>query len=171
MAIPTLLHQLAQQIDGMKFQPISEHDLIEANQRQQFAEHNLRLEAIYLTDDEKQLIELLLDKGLPFDKHKPLLDAFLKGVLSDDNWQKYQHPSKQSINFQQWADYFEPDTQEQVLKNRYGITQSEPLEAIERLWVAIRHQSLPIIPFDSQGLKQLHQHLFSDIYQWAGQFR
>ena len=62
-----------------------------------------------------------------------------------------------------------------VLKNKLGITDKETLEQKEKELVlphlAFLHLN-PILTVPSaEGLKDIHQFLFSDLYSWAGQYR
>ena len=69
--------------------------------------------------------------------------------------------------------YFDPDSG--VLKNRFGITDAQLLEATEADLVASRSRELALKPlvgdFDLAHLKAIHRYLFGDIYEWAGQLR
>ena len=61
-----------------------------------------------------------------------------------------------------------------VLKNKWGITDREELEKVERKisfikTQDIREQQLSICSIEE--LKRIHQMLFSDLYDWAGKFR
>jgi cell filamentation protein len=62
-----------------------------------------------------------------------------------------------------------------VLKNRLGITDEAELEKAEAAFVATRCYELSQTPlkgnFDLAHLKAIHRHLFSDVYDWAGEFR
>lgn len=57
-----------------------------------------------------------------------------------------------------------------VLRNRLDIRDAPALEAAERELVA--HRILEPVPagdFDLAHLKAIHQHLFQDVYAWAGE--
>jgi fido (protein-threonine AMPylation protein) len=62
-----------------------------------------------------------------------------------------------------------------VLKNRFGITDAATLEATEADLVAARSRELSLAPlkgrFDLAQLQAIHQYLFGDMYEWAGQLR
>lgn len=66
------------------------------------------------------------------------------------------------------------DSETGVLRNRLGIRDGLTLELAERYLVGKRtQQGLPpeAERLDASGLKAIHQHLFQDIYDWAGTFR
>ncbi len=67
------------------------------------------------------------------------------------------------------------DPQSGILKNKFGLTDQASLDRAEADAVAVRSILLQGNPlkgdFDSQHLKQIHQYLFQDVYEWAGQFR
>lgn len=92
------------------------------------------------------------------DTKKRLIKQFNLGViLMDNNWDKY---IIEGTN---------------VLKNKLGITDKETLEQKEKELVlphlAFLHLN-PILTVPSaEGLKDIHQFLFSDLYSWAGQYR
>lgn len=69
--------------------------------------------------------------------------------------------------------YLDPETG--VLKNRLGIREEEELKAAEASLVAWRSYQLVEKPikghFDLNHLKAIHQHLFQDVYEWAGELR
>ncbi|MFW5500754.1 MULTISPECIES: Fic/DOC family protein [unclassified Maridesulfovibrio] len=59
-----------------------------------------------------------------------------------------------------------------VLKNKGGHETQEALDQFERLSVASRMmEDLPQGRLDYQHLKDIHSHLFQDVYDWAGQER
>jgi cell filamentation protein len=62
-----------------------------------------------------------------------------------------------------------------VLKNRLGITDQSTLEQAEADIVAVRSFELSQKPllghFDLAHLRAIHRHLFSDLYDWAGELR
>lgn len=59
-----------------------------------------------------------------------------------------------------------------VLKNKGDHETQEALDQFERLSVASRMmEDLPQGRFDYQHLKNIHQHIFQDVYDWAGQER
>lgn len=69
--------------------------------------------------------------------------------------------------------YTYPDTG--VLINKAGITNAVDLDAFEADATAIRMFELLENPvsgaFDVDHLKQIHRHLFQDVFDWAGEFR
>ena len=69
--------------------------------------------------------------------------------------------------------YLDPETG--VLKNKLGIGEEEELKAAEASLVAWRSYQLVEEPiqgrFDLDHLKAIHQHLFQDVYEWAGELR
>lgn len=69
--------------------------------------------------------------------------------------------------------YLDPETG--VLQNRLGIREEEELKAAEASLVAWRSYQLVENPiqgrFDLDHLKAIHQHLFQDVYEWAGELR
>ena len=69
--------------------------------------------------------------------------------------------------------YVDPETG--VLKNRLGITDEATLEESEAAYVAIKSFQLSQTPlkanFDIAHLQAIHRHLFSDVYEWAGELR
>ena len=62
-----------------------------------------------------------------------------------------------------------------ILRNKFGLHSQASLDRAEADAVALRSILLQGNPlkgnFDSQHLKQIHQYLFQDVYEWAGQFR
>jgi len=70
--------------------------------------------------------------------------------------------------------YLYPDTK--VLKNKFGITVGKDLRPIEAAFVAARRAEIaagfgPEKTFNAAYLIALHQHLFQDVYEWAGKTR
>ena len=67
------------------------------------------------------------------------------------------------------------DPQSGILRNKFGLNDQASLDRAEADAVALRSILLQGNPlkgdFDSQHLKQVHQYLFQDVYEWAGQFR
>ena len=67
------------------------------------------------------------------------------------------------------------DPQSGILRNKFGLNDQASLDRAEANAVAVRSilfQGNPLKgDFDSQHLKQVHQYLFQDVYEWAGQFR
>lgn len=70
----------------------------------------------------------------------------------------------------EWEDYFQPGTNQKVLKNKLGITDPKKLESVENQ-ITSNKQISKKIPLTFEGLKEIHQQLFSDIYDWAGEIR
>ncbi len=62
-----------------------------------------------------------------------------------------------------------------VLRNKLGFTEQESLDRAESDSVVVRGTLLDLNPpkgnFDAQHLKTIHEYLFRDVYEWAGQFR
>lgn len=59
-----------------------------------------------------------------------------------------------------------------ILRNKLGITSAAELEAQERRFATARSmQGVPKGNFDLAHLKVIHEHLFQDIYDWAGKIR
>ena len=59
-----------------------------------------------------------------------------------------------------------------VLKNKFGITDHDELDSIERRLVRVRlEEGVPRGAFDLPHLRAIHRHLFQDIYDWAGEIR
>ena len=69
--------------------------------------------------------------------------------------------------------YLDPKTG--IFRNRLGITDESELERAEASFVAWRSYELsqrPIVGrFDLAHLQAIHRHLFSDVYDWAGEIR
>ena len=58
-----------------------------------------------------------------------------------------------------------------IWKNKPGLTNPEELARFEGLVVAARMDSLPQGDFSAKHLREIHAHLFQDVYAWAGQYR
>lgn len=58
-----------------------------------------------------------------------------------------------------------------TLKNKLGITNQQALNKSERKITRNAELDMPSFSLDFEGLKQIHKHLFEDIYEWAGQIR
>ncbi len=59
-----------------------------------------------------------------------------------------------------------------VLRNKADIRHRWLLEKFERLHTGDRILTLPAdIPVSADGYRQIHQHIFQDVYEWAGQDR
>ena len=72
-----------------------------------------------------------------------------------------------------WQAYLQPNG---TLRNKLGVTDPAELERVERRRVsarAIQLENDAAGPFAHTvaGYKQLHRHLFQDVYEWAGQTR
>lgn len=69
--------------------------------------------------------------------------------------------------------YCYPDSN--VLRNKLGITDRKLLEEKEAAITSIRAMELDSNPvdgcYDLDHLRRIHRHLFSDIYDWAGELR
>ncbi len=78
-----------------------------------------------------------------------------------------------------WEDYlYPPDAAgEEVLRNKLDITDANRLRAEETRLTIFRVAELRAQPqlidrtFDGRHWQAIHQHLFQDVYEWAGQFR
>lgn len=67
-------------------------------------------------------------------------------------------------------DYVYPGTQ--VLRNKFGILDEAQLEQVERRVTSARiRQPLPQISMTPEGYRAIHQHIFQDVYPWAGHYR
>lgn len=59
-----------------------------------------------------------------------------------------------------------------VLQNHYNTTDAAELAKIEDVLSYQRSRDVPPdIPLTTEGLQQIHKHLFSDVYPWAGEIR
>ncbi len=60
-----------------------------------------------------------------------------------------------------------------VLKNRLNITDADELNRVESQITALRAETLTpqFERFDAARLREIHAHLFQDIYDWAGEYR
>ena len=62
-----------------------------------------------------------------------------------------------------------------VLRNKFGLTEQNVLDEQEADAVVVRSTLLESNPikgnYDCEHLKRIHQYLFRDVYDWAGQFR
>src|SRR5271170_4933482 len=59
-----------------------------------------------------------------------------------------------------------------ILINKENFRDGEGLERFERLATAQRFaEGLPQVALTAAGYRQLHQHIFRDVYSWAGQYR
>jgi cell filamentation protein len=66
--------------------------------------------------------------------------------------------------------YVYPDTH--ILKNTENIKDAETLAAFELEVVNVRSKSgIPDGKIDAAHYRQIHYHLFQDIYEWAGDYR
>jgi cell filamentation protein len=60
----------------------------------------------------------------------------------------------------------------EVLINKEDIRDQGELEAFERVMTAARLEVLPAtVPLTQDGYRQLHRHIFQDVYDWAGEYR
>ena len=65
---------------------------------------------------------------------------------------------------------------DEVLKNLFGVRDARTLEELELRFVEARNAEIlnghgPAGQFDTEHLKAVHQHLFQDVYEWAGHTR
>lgn len=59
-----------------------------------------------------------------------------------------------------------------VLRNKLDIREPAALDRVERRLVVQRtREGVPVGDFDLAHLKDIHRHLFQDIYSWAGEVR
>jgi len=59
-----------------------------------------------------------------------------------------------------------------VLRNRFNIRDEAELDVVEREFVVQRlREPSPTGAFDRAHLQAIHQHLFQDVYDWAGELR
>lgn len=58
-----------------------------------------------------------------------------------------------------------------VLINKWGLQDPELLQRRETFHSANRMDDLPKVRLTFAGYKKLHQHIFQDVYPWAGQIR
>ena len=83
---------------------------------------------------------------------------------------------------ERWAEYFYPETfdarlMQGTLRNRFGERDDDVLSTLEHAAVVDRQQELMSgevqLPhtFDANHLQSIHQHLFQDVYDWAGEYR
>jgi len=67
------------------------------------------------------------------------------------------------------------DPRSGILRNRFGLTDQNSLDVREADAVTLRSVLLQLNPiegnFESDHLKRIHEYLFRDVYEWAGQFR
>lgn len=81
--------------------------------------------------------------------------------------------NKYKYAYERTANYCYKDTD--VLINKLNITNDEDLFNAERELVSLRTYELSEKPlkgnFDFNHLKDIHRHLFQDIYRWAGDIR
>ena len=74
-----------------------------------------------------------------------------------------------------WASYYWPGTT--VLRNKLGIHDRDELRIQEHAFVSTRQADLELgtaaiaATYDEQHLRNIHRHLFQDVYDWAGEFR
>ncbi len=75
-------------------------------------------------------------------------------------------------NYSNWEDYVYENG---VLKNKFGITSPEELHNLEEKITIEKLSILYLNPFigdfDCNHLKAIHRYLFSDIYEFAGEYR
>ena len=59
-----------------------------------------------------------------------------------------------------------------VLQNKAGLRDQGTLDEFEnRMFEIRRREPLPVGSLDSAHLQAIHQHLFQDVYEWAGRYR
>lgn len=78
-----------------------------------------------------------------------------------------------AAKFRAWDDYYIPGTA--VLKNKLNLTSANELRDSEEKLALYRLTELAANPipgaFDYDHMKQIHRHIFQDVYEWAGQER
>lgn len=80
-------------------------------------------------------------------------------------------------SYANYGDYFWEGNIDGCLKNKLNITEPDQLENEERMASARRAAQLVDDPniidktYNFEHLKQIHEHLFQDVYEWAGQPR
>lgn len=62
--------------------------------------------------------------------------------------------------------YFYPGTD--VLRNKLGIRDNATLRLAEYAYSRVRSRDVPTFPMTAKGYLATHQHLFQDLYDWAG---
>jgi cell filamentation protein len=83
---------------------------------------------------------------------------------------------------ERWAEYFYPETYDTTrmqgtLVNKFGERDDDVLGVLEHAAAARRQRELMSgdveLPrtFDAQHVKAIHEHLFQDVYEWAGEYR
>lgn len=76
-------------------------------------------------------------------------------------------------NLDRWKSYFYPGTQ--VLINKEGLRDLESLKLFEGREAAARSKDMPRTllkgDLDLKTLQAIHEHMFHDVYEWAGQLR
>lgn len=59
-----------------------------------------------------------------------------------------------------------------ILINKEGIRDHDALAQFERIMTTQRgREGLPRVAISAEGFRELHRHLFQDVYEWAGQDR
>ena len=58
-----------------------------------------------------------------------------------------------------------------VLRNKGGYRTREELDHFERLMTTEAMKTLPPVEVSPKGLRKVHEHLFKDVYDWAGEHR
>jgi cell filamentation protein len=69
-----------------------------------------------------------------------------------------------------WKSYFWPGSY--ILRNRLGIRDANKLAEAEALLTNQRlEEGVPAAPATPDGYRSIHQFIFQDIYDWAGEYR
>lgn len=68
----------------------------------------------------------------------------------------------------EWKEYLYDNG---TLINKLGIKSAEKLSIEEKRLSHVNSLTLPPVSLDFKGLKSIHQHLFNDVYSWAGEPR
>lgn len=80
-------------------------------------------------------------------------------------------------SFQTWESYFYPPPDDQTLRNVEGIRDHWEVREWEYQVTGERQRELLADPslvahsFDAAHVRAIHQHLFQDVYEWAGEYR
>jgi cell filamentation protein len=73
-------------------------------------------------------------------------------------------------NLAAWRAYFWPGTE--VLRNKLNLRDADAVVEAEALLTRVRiEEGVPAAPLTPAGYCAIHQHIFQDIYEWAGRYR
>lgn len=79
--------------------------------------------------------------------------------------------------FDTWESYFYPVPDDRTLRNLFDERDPDVLARLESVEAAERQRELMAgevaitRPYDADHLRTIHQHLFQDVYPWAGEYR